>query len=637
MSRLLMMMTLCWLGVVTGRLQGGVGDPQLRTDHPWYPGELSCSTFARLFATQAELYQRVTGRPVTTDEDKVLASWLWRNTHFWHGEEGGHDLWGQGCGKGSDNKLREYWTGLFAHGFALCGSTHAQWVGEMESLLGHGRARSVGTAGHNSFEVFLIGGEYGTGRWVLLDHDLSTVIFSADGKRMLGLAEIAPNWKQLTDRNFKPERQRGWLPCGLYPGDASSFSRFAVAEYLSGYAGPPPMVHLRRGETLRRYFQPGLADGKTFVFWGRNYMTDGIPGPERSRTWVNQPERMYRSKTGTPHINGQARYANAVFTYQPDFTGDYREAVVSEDNTQVTLEFASPYVIAATPANTKPWGIYDSGARNGLVLRGRPVGKVSLSLDRGRSWTDAEMTSETIDLTDIVKGHRQYWLRLHKPASELVNAGLVITTICQCNVAVLPRLTDTGSRVTYEASNRAQVNVGPNLPQAQSHLVGGRFDSPSVTLAASTPRGEPIRQVYAAAHVRSGSPPDPKVAYHIEISRDGGTSWHPVVKDWRINRLGDEPADFWSQSFCWGHIDLDDGPRSVQVRFRNHGGKSYPRAEVHLVYDTGAVDPTRVTFCWSDDAGTHTFSHTCRNPREQWTVPTGRNVRTNWVEFSVSR
>ena len=30
-----------------------VGDPQVRTDHPWYPGELSCSTFERLFATQA--------------------------------------------------------------------------------------------------------------------------------------------------------------------------------------------------------------------------------------------------------------------------------------------------------------------------------------------------------------------------------------------------------------------------------------------------------------------------------------------------------------------------------------------------------------------------------------------------------
>ena len=65
-----------------------VGDPQLGTDHPWYSGELDCSTFERLFATQAEAYKRVTGRPCTTDEDKALAAWLWRNTHYWHGGEG---------------------------------------------------------------------------------------------------------------------------------------------------------------------------------------------------------------------------------------------------------------------------------------------------------------------------------------------------------------------------------------------------------------------------------------------------------------------------------------------------------------------------------------------------------------------
>ena len=43
-----------------------VGDPQVRTDHPWYPGELACSTFERLAKTQAALYQRVVGaRPKT--------------------------------------------------------------------------------------------------------------------------------------------------------------------------------------------------------------------------------------------------------------------------------------------------------------------------------------------------------------------------------------------------------------------------------------------------------------------------------------------------------------------------------------------------------------------------------------------
>ena len=60
------------------------------------------------------------------------------------------------CG---DLRSREYWGGLFAHGFGLCGTTHSQWVAEMEAMLGHNRGRGVGMAGHNSFEVFLTGGQ----------------------------------------------------------------------------------------------------------------------------------------------------------------------------------------------------------------------------------------------------------------------------------------------------------------------------------------------------------------------------------------------------------------------------------------------------------------------------------------------
>src|SRR5436853_7246498 len=83
-----------WLAVATS--WAGVGDPQLKTDHPWYPGELAMSTFDRLFATQAELYERVTGERPVTDEQKALATWLWRNTHYAHGEEGKENLFGDG-------------------------------------------------------------------------------------------------------------------------------------------------------------------------------------------------------------------------------------------------------------------------------------------------------------------------------------------------------------------------------------------------------------------------------------------------------------------------------------------------------------------------------------------------------------
>src|SRR3712207_7347435 len=63
------------------------------------------------------------------------------------------------------------------------------------------------------------------------------------------------------------------------------------------------LVHLRKGESLRRYLHPGLDDGQTFVFWGMNYDTANIPGPERSNAWVNQPEK--RSEEHTSELQSR--------------------------------------------------------------------------------------------------------------------------------------------------------------------------------------------------------------------------------------------------------------------------------------------------------------------------------------------
>ncbi len=617
------------------------GDPQVRTDHPWYPGELACSTFERLFVTQAEVYERVVGRAPKTEEQKALASWLWRNLHYWHGEEGAEDLWGQGFTGGPDRRTREYWTGLFAHGFGLCGTTHSQYTAEMEYLLGHGRGRGVGVQGHNSFEVFLSGGPYGEGRWVLLDHDISTVIFHDDGSRLLSIREVMGDLKRLADRGTSPAKQQGWLVAGLHPDDARGvFGKFNVAEYFAGYAGAPPIVHLRRGEKLRRYLQPGLEDGKTFVFWGRNYGTGGIPGPERSRTWVNQPEKMFRSREGTPHRDGQARFANAVYTYVPDFAGGgYREGVVDEGDGHVTFEFYTPYIIGATPPNGKAWGIYEAGGKNGLVLRGKADGAVSVSVDQGRTWKDAGPFSDGMDLTDHVKGHRQYFLRLGTGAKALTDSGLTITTVCQCNSSVIPRLKDGGTRVTFLASGRAVASAGPTLEQAGTRVVEGAFGSPRVTMEVSTPRKETALAVHAAGHVASGNPPRPEIRYQIECSTDGGKAWSPVVKDWTIPRRGDEPGDFWSQSLCYGSAELGKGAASaVRVRFSNSGNRAYLRGEVHLVYRAAGKDPTRVTFDWTDDSGARRESRVfpASDREAPWDLKTGKNVQTRWVEFETA-
>ena len=611
-----------------------VGDPQLRTDHPWYPGELACSTFERLTITQGEQYRWATSLEVKTDEQKALASWFWRNTHYAHGEEGAEDLWGTGFTKG-DLRTREYWTGLFAHGFGLCGTTHSQWTAEMEFLLGHGRGRGVGVEGHKSFEVFLTDGAYGVGKWALLDHDISTVIFDRNGKALLSIPEVKANLKQLTDRKFSPQKQNGWLVCGLDARDGGVYRQYTTAEYLAGYAGPPPMAHLRRGETLRRYLQPGLEDGRTFVFWGRNYNTQGIPGPERSQTWVNQPEKMFGSRDGTGYQPGQARFANAVYLYKPDFkNGDYREGVIEEIDSRVVFEFYTPYIIGATPPNDKAWGIYDAGGRNGLVLRGTATCPVSLSIDQGGTWKDCGMFRDGMDLTDFVKGHRQYFIRFGAGAKALADSGLTMTTVCQANAAVLPRLKDNGSRVSFAASGRAIVSAGPNREQAKAHIIAGSFDSPAVTLEVKPPRSETVAAVYAVAHIASGNPPGTNIKYQIEFSTDRGQNWKPMVRDWTIPRRGDEPGDFWSQSFCYGSTEIaDPAARSVQVRFKNNAGKKYLRVEAHLVYRVRGFDATKVTFDWMDDGGAHRESHTFSD-RSNWDVKTGARVQTRWVEFT---
>ena len=96
--------------------------------------------------------------------------------------------------------------------------------------------------------------------------------------------------------------------------------------------------------------------------------------------------------------------------------------MVDEGPEHVTFSFRTPYVIGATPSDSSTWGIYKNGGRNGLVLRGSAKGKVSVSVDDGRTWQDAGEFRDGLDLTDFVKGRQNYLLRLHAAASALANS-----------------------------------------------------------------------------------------------------------------------------------------------------------------------------------------------------------------------
>src|SRR5262249_19587846 len=131
------------------------------------------------------------------------------------------------------------------------------------------------------------------------------------------------------------------------------------------------------------------------------------------------------------------------------------------------------------------------------------------------------------------------------------------------------------------------------------------------------------------------------IKYHIELSTDAGKTWQPIVKDWTITRRGNEPKDFWSQSFCYGQRAIDNtAPQAVRVRFHNNGGKNYARGEAHLVYRPKRLDATRVTLAWTDAKGSQQASHTFESAAKEasWQIATDRDVQTRWVEFeAVSR
>ena len=243
-----------------------------------------------------------------------------------------------------------------------------------------------------------------------------------------------------------------------------------------------------------------------------------------------------------------------------------------------------------------------------------------------------------MDLTDFVKGRRHYLLRFGYGAQELANKKPFWTTTCQANVATIPRLQDGKNRVTFVAGGTAVVSAGPDRDRAARHVVDGTFDSPRVTLELSPPRGAKAVRLYAAAWQASGNPPAPDVGYFIEFSTDRGKSWGPVVSDWRIVRREPEPKDFWSQSFCWGDVELPRVAGPVRVRFRNTGGKPYRTAEAHLAYEVPTTAPVEVTFTWEDadkaaKRASHAFAAGPGVEDASWSFDAGKVAKTRSVSF----
>ncbi|MBI3829625.1 MAG: hypothetical protein HY291_08920 [Planctomycetes bacterium] len=615
--------------------EGGVGDPQLRTDHPFWPGELSCSTFERLFQTQSELYTRITGRKTDTDEDKAIASWYWRNIHYFH------------CSllpepdifkKGAPEVTRDYWAGVFSYGHGMCQENHYQYNAEMEYLLGHCRSRASIVSGHTSFEVDVSGGTYDKGKWVLLDSDITTVCFDKEQKAMMNIEElIKVNRSQyLTNRPAKDNRS--WLP-ELYPGDGvGTYSQIKAYAPESGYAVAPPIVHLRPGEKLRRFPRPGLGEGEkgTLAFWG--ICVDGFDGPNRHATYCTDPSK-YFNATARPNMesdpNKRGRFGNALFTYKPDFgSGSYKEGVAAEDPESIVIEHSSPFIVACVPANKK---CLDPGAKLGLVLNGKAACKVCVSVDAMKTFSDPVDFSDGLDLTDLVKGHYQYWLKFMAAPKDLAGKDIVIKTLCMANGYVMPHLKGGETQVTFNAGGTAVESIGPQAESIAKNIVDGGLDKPSFTVKLKSPHGEKIKSVCWATRSPTGCPPKPDLAFKAEYSKDG-KEWKVLKDDWRIvSPIPMNAPDTWSQSFFFGSKDLDgESSGEVQVRISNNMGKTYQMGQFSIVYEVNNDAKTKVAYCWDEDGSEKTAEHVYPAGAKMdtsWKIPTGKNPKVKWVEM----
>jgi len=181
-----------------------VGDPQIRTDHPLYPGELAYSTMDRFCQTIIDSGDWGLGLG-DSERDVALKLWLWKITHTLHDytpklwtplheycrarfqtHEPNHpirpDPTFPPCVSDEDqDSLR--WT--FSFGYALCTTHHGNIGPQIEAVgkaLGKDwRSRWVEIPGDTNHEIFF------DGRWRVFDVNAGTLLFSSDDPKTADL------------------------------------------------------------------------------------------------------------------------------------------------------------------------------------------------------------------------------------------------------------------------------------------------------------------------------------------------------------------------------------------------------------------------------------------------------------------
>ncbi len=497
------------LALALSALLAQTGDPQLQTDHPYYPGERAMSTPARVASRVLNASRGTLSN--ASGRDRMIRLFLWRAETFSHQYSPAvYNLPGLQPNPGADNPLMtdyDAMRALFSYGFGLCGTNHAQMRVFTEEMGWTDRRRAL--QGDTGYEVYVDAGwrYFNTDQYTLhflsdsssahfasLDEVIGTNHRYAEWNPDVGLGYLLPqanthgnyaNFAGVTrtvanrSLQWRDYYQNVWQPI-----PAASGGNYKM--YGEGYAATPIVTRLRRGETFTRWFAPTGAVGDLglagLIWWGytAGNIGQGDNGPYSKWSFVQNAPARDETPGGAEESQGHQRYGNGCFDWQPNLAnGEHLDgaaavagtltsggspALRSTGASTLVLEHFTPYTIAARPSNgTDP----ATAASDGAVIQANTVGTigVEVSVNAGATWASVGTLSGAggqVDFTNSVKGRNQYLLRLSFDDAEGLNT-LRLRTITMLNQAVYPTLKSGTTQVTYGAGNQGALDLSPDL------------------------------------------------------------------------------------------------------------------------------------------------------------------------------
>lgn len=659
------------------------GDPQLRTDDPYFPGEGALSTPAKCLQAAWAAPRGSLGS--ATNREKLIRLFLWRAEHFAHlNSPETYALPGLTPNPSAPNSLLTDYDGmrgLFSYGWGLCGTNHAQMRVFTEAAGWTDRRR--GLQGDTGYEIYADGGwrYYNTDQYTLhflsndpaahfasLDQVVSTNHRYLEWNPDLGLGYRLPQANTHGSyQNFTgvtgtvPNRSQQWRD--YYANVWNIPAADSIKMYGEGYTATPVAIRLKRGETFTRWLAPtgavtelGLAGP---AWWGTNGVT-----PYAEWSFIQNAPARDEIAGGAEESRGQSRHGNVCFDWTPNLAaGEHLDGALAVTGTltaggspalaaigpaTLVLHQYTPYTIAARPVGGSDPAL---AALDGALLQATAVGNVGveLSTNAGMTWTSIGNLAGTasIDFTDAVKGRNQYLLRLSFDNAEGLNS-LRLRTLGVMSQAVYPNLKSGTTQVSYSAGNAGALELSPDLWTSTSansatglvqkvgdsgnvnalHYAGGStwaYESTNnqpltTTWKISLPvAGAAWKRIYAAGDFGVRIPPDGAPYGKIEISPDNA-AWTQIARY-------DVPADN-DLSHFWTYGEGAAAGTTYYVRYTAYNGGYTSRIRylrLAATYSTPAsAAPLDVEYHWNNGAEVSNLRTIAAGATsDAWSIATG--------------